>query len=109
MTADPRKLHELLQERLDITQEIAAANVEHLRLNQKASGMMVLGMKEDELGEADAELDAERLENFRALEVNMNKINDLEAKLKSVDNALEIAAQEEKNDRACPTTGDVAF
>lgn len=83
-------------ERLDVTQEIAAANVEHLRLNQKASGLMILDMKDDEDGVSDAAKDAERLQNLRALEVNMDKINDLEAKLKAVDEELELAAQEEE-------------
>lgn len=96
MTSPPRKLHELLMERLDVTQEIAAANVEHLRLNQKASGLMILDMKDDEDGVSDAAKDAERLQNLRALEVNMDKINDLEAKLKAVDEELELAAQEEE-------------
>ncbi len=96
MTRSVRNVYVLLNERLAITQEIAAANVEHLRLNQKASGMMVLDMKDDEDGVTDASRDAERLENFRALEVNIKKINDLEAKLSALDAELEAATQEEQ-------------
>lgn len=92
--SDPvRNLHTVLMDRLQITQDIAAANVEHLRLNQKASGIMVLDMKDEEDGTSDAERDAERLENLRALEVNMDKINDLEAKLSAVDKELEALAE----------------
>lgn len=93
MTDPVRNLHTVLMDRLQITQDIAAANVEHLRLNQKASGIMVLDMKDEEDGTSDAERDAERLENLRALEVNMDKINDLEAKLSAVDKELEALAE----------------
>lgn len=94
MKPPARDVQDILMDRLKVTQEIAAANVEHLRLNQKASGLMVLEMKDDEDGVTDAERDAERVRNFRALEVNMEKINDLEAALNAIDKELEAASRE---------------
>lgn len=83
----------MLEERLRITQEIAAENVEHLRLSQIASGMMVLDMKDEQDGVSDRARDLKRQENFNALERCMNRINDLEASLKSVDKALSAASE----------------
>lgn len=95
MTGQSRDLRDILMDRLAITQDIAAANVEQLRLNQKASGMMVLDMKDELDGVFDDERDAERIQNHAALERSMEKIIALEERLSELDAELEAVMKEE--------------
>lgn len=95
MTGQSRGLQEILADRLGVTQEIAAANVEHLRLSQIAGGMMVMDMKAERDGTDDATSDARRAENFAALERCMDRINDMEARLSSLDAELDAATKRE--------------
>ena len=96
MTGQSRSLGAILHDRLEITQEIAAANVEHLRLSQIASGMMVIDMKDEEHGTpVPAARQSERQENDAALERCMDEINRLEAKLARLDEELDAATKEE--------------
>lgn len=96
MTSTMRNIHDILMDRLKITQDIAAANVEQLRLNQIAGGMMVLDMKDENDGVTETGRDTERNENYRALEVNLEKINALEADLALLDKELEAAVEEDE-------------
>jgi hypothetical protein len=95
MTGQSRNLRDILMDRLTITQDIAAANVEQLRLNQKASGMMVLDMKDELDGVFDDERDVERIQNHAALERSMEKIIALEERLSALDAELEAVMKEE--------------
>lgn len=96
MTSTMRNIQDILMDRLKITQDIAAANVEQLRLNQIAGGMMVLDMKDENDGVTETGRDTERNENYRALEVNLEKINALEADLALLDKELEAAVEEDE-------------
>ena len=90
-----RSISVILNERLEVTQAIAAANVEHLRLSQIASGMMVLDMKDREDGvETDARL-RQRAENEAARDRCMDEISALEAQLARLDRELEATARED--------------
>ncbi|SFD20304.1 hypothetical protein [Tropicimonas isoalkanivorans] len=88
MTGQSRGVEDILMERLRTTQDIAAANVEHLRLSQIASGLMVLDMKAEEDGTSDEESDAKRRETYQALERCMEEVQRLEARLSSLDAEL---------------------
>lgn len=80
-------------------QSIAAANTEQLRLTQKASGMMILDMKnardgaEDDMPEDDTQEDG-RARNDAALADTAARINRLEQMLSSLDEELEAAIKE---------------
>lgn len=90
-----RSIYVILNDRLEVSQAIAAANVEHLRLSQIASGMMVLDMKDREDGvETDARL-RQRAENEAARDRCMDEINALEAQLARLDRELEATARED--------------
>ncbi len=96
MTGQPRSLNAILTDRLQATQEIAAANTGQLRLSQKASGMMVLDMKDERDGVDDASRDDERAQTHAALERNMEHIHRLEARLSALDDELEASARKER-------------
>lgn len=89
MTDQPRSIKDVLMDRLKATQDIAAANTEQLRLNQMASGLMVLEMKDERDGVVRDSQTRERSENDAALARNMKKINRLEQRLSSLDDELE--------------------
>lgn len=89
MTDQPRSIKDVLMDRLKATQDIAAANTEQLRLNQMASGLMVLDMKDERDGVVRDSQTRERSENNAALARNMEKINRLEQRLSSLDDELE--------------------
>ncbi|MBF9035871.1 hypothetical protein HKCCE2091_16610 [Rhodobacterales bacterium HKCCE2091] len=93
MSGQSRKIQAILTERLRTTQEIAAANVEHLRLSQIAGGLMILDMKAERDADEDARDDAERVRNFCALEDCMERIQDLEGELSKLDEELEAATK----------------
>ncbi|WP_323781159.1 hypothetical protein [Leisingera sp.] len=83
-------------DRVKTTQDLAAANVEQRRLNQKASGMVVLGMKDERDGVVDEELEAACDENTEALDRTMEKINRLEKRLSDLDEELRAAMEKER-------------
>lgn len=95
MTGQSRKIQTILMERLEVTQAIAAENVEHLRLSQIASGMMVLDMKDEEDGADSAHRDDARQENYEALERCMARINQLERELADLDGEIDAAVKRE--------------
>lgn len=98
MTDQPREIRDIMKDRIDIIQAIAAANTQHLRLNQEASGFMVLDMKDERDGVEDAAhdtaRDAARQRNDAALEDNLQTINRLDATLSALDEELETAMKE---------------
>ncbi len=95
MTGQSRSIQDILIDRLKVTQDIAAANVEHMRLNQKASGMMVLDMKDEEDGVVDEPREAERRENEAALERSADIITALEGRLSALDAEIDAVMKKE--------------
>lgn len=95
MTGQQRSIQDILMDRLKATQDIAEANTEHLRLNQKASGLLVLDMKIERDGESDDEHEETQAATEAALEENWNKITQLEQRLALLDEELEAAMKEE--------------
>ncbi|MGB0659792.1 MAG: hypothetical protein ACPGNV_06390 [Mangrovicoccus sp.] len=94
MTGQLRAIDEILMDRLRIVQAIAEANTVQLRLNQKASGMMVLEMKDD----LDGKNCAVRIDGKTQLDTdlaeNLDKIHQLEDQLSSLDEELATAMEE---------------
>jgi hypothetical protein len=89
MTGRSRDIQTLLEERLSQIQAISAANSEHMRLNQIASGMMILDQK-DEIDGAEPDLRSpERDANAAALERCMTRIETLERGLAQLDRDIE--------------------
>ncbi|WP_323766068.1 hypothetical protein [Marinovum sp.] len=88
MTGQSRGIDVILEHRLTTIQAIAEANTEQLRLNQKASGMMVLDMKDDRDGVTDRTHAAAQASVQAALDDNLNTINRLEQELASLDEEL---------------------
>lgn len=97
MTGQPRSIDTILADRLKTTQEIAAANTEQLRLNQKAGGMMVLDMKDEEDGIDNPDLQADRARMDAALAHNMERIHRLEAQMAALDDELDAAVKTEES------------
>ncbi|AVW89826.1 hypothetical protein [Celeribacter baekdonensis] len=95
MTGQSRSLQDILMDRLKVTQDIAAANVEHMRLNQKASGMMVLDMKDEEDGVVDEGREVERRQNEAALERSADIITALEGRLSALDAEIDTVMKKE--------------
>ncbi len=95
MTGQSRSIDEILMDRMKATQAIAEANTEQLRLNQKASGMMVLDMKDERDGVTESAHGSARSHNDAALEENTDNINRLEARLSVLDQELEAAMKEQ--------------
>lgn len=95
MTGQSRSIQDILMDRLKVTQDIAAANVEHMRLNQKASGMMVLDMKDEEDGVVDKDREVARRQNEAALERSADRINDLEGRLSALDAEIDTVMKKE--------------
>ncbi|QEW21001.1 hypothetical protein LA6_003202 [Marinibacterium anthonyi] len=95
MTGQSRRIDAILSERLRATQDIARANTEQLRLNQKARGMMVLDMKDARDGVQDRERDAETARNNAALDRNLDHIRQLEDRLLALDEDLAAAVRKE--------------
>ncbi len=95
MTGQSRGIDAILMDRIKTIQAIASANTEQLRLNQKASGMMVLDMKDARDGVEDPDHEAAQQRNEAALDANADKINRLEAKLSALDEELEAAMKEQ--------------
>jgi len=83
--------------RISVVQAIAAANCEQLRLNQIASGMLILDLKDDEDGTEIGASNAERVAHDAALEACITKIEALEADLALLDR--ELAAATEREDK----------
>ncbi|WP_417524046.1 hypothetical protein [Marinovum sp.] len=91
MTGPTREVDAILRDRLAATQAIAEANTEQLRLNQKASGLMVLDMMDDRDGVRDSANAAAQARTAQALQDNLDKINRLEQALSSLDEELAAA------------------
>lgn len=96
MTDQNHKIQTIMTRRISLVQAIAAANCEHLRLNQIASGFLVLDQKDDEAGTDLGAGDAERATNAEALAACMTRIETLETELAAVDQDL--AAITERDD-----------
>lgn len=96
MSGQSRSIEEILKDRLQVTLQIAEANTMQLRLNQKASGMMVLDLKDERDGVADSSHEDEQARNDAALDDNLKKITDLEKKLSSLDEELETVITKER-------------
>lgn len=88
MTGQPRDIQTILNERLALIQAIAAANCENLRLNQIASGMMILDQKDEIDGAETDPRSAERDANDTALTRCMTRIAELEAQMADLDREL---------------------
>lgn len=97
MTDQNQKIQTIMSKRLALVQEIATANSEQLRLNQIASGILVLDQKDDEDGTEIGASDAERAANADALEACMTRIESLETELATVDQ--ELSAATERDDK----------
>jgi len=95
MTGQSRSIQDILMDRLKVTQDIAAANVEHMRLNQKASGMMVLDMKDEEDGVVDKDREVARRQNEAALERSADRITALEGRLSALDAEIDTVMKKE--------------
>lgn len=93
MSDAPRDIPTILTERLALIQAIAAQNSENLRLNQIASGMMVLDQKDEEDSVDGTDRDREWDATDAALTECRNKIEQLEAQLADLDRQLEKATQ----------------
>jgi len=95
MTGQSRKFDAILTDRIAIIQAIAEANTVQLRLNQKASGLMVLDMKDARDGVSDSDHEGAQSRNDAALAENADKITRLEARLSALDEELEAAMKEQ--------------
>ncbi|WP_071797251.1 hypothetical protein [Natronohydrobacter thiooxidans] len=96
MTDRNHKIQMIMTRRISLVQAIADANCEHLRLNQIASGLLVLDQKHDEDGTELGAGAAERVANAEALAACMTRIEALETELADVDHDL--AALTERDD-----------
>lgn len=95
MTGQSRSVDAILSDRLRATQDIALANMEHLRLNQQAGGLMILDQKDEEDGIVNREREAETARNRAALQQNMEHLVRLEGRLAALDEELEAAISKE--------------
>ena len=96
MTGQPPDVRTILDQRMALIPAIAAANCEHLRLNQIASGMMILDQKAEEDGASEAPHDADRTANDEALDASMTLITALEAELAELDRHLAAAIERDE-------------
>ncbi|SNS86809.1 hypothetical protein [Antarctobacter heliothermus] len=96
MSGQSRSIEAILKDRLEVTLQIAEANTTQLRLNQKASGMMVLDLKDERDGVAESAHEDEQARNDAARDANLNKITDLEKKLSALDEELETVITKER-------------
>lgn len=95
MTHQPRDFQTVLTERIALIQAIAAANCEHMRLNQIASGLMILDQMDEGDGAAFDARAAERATNVDAVSACTILIATLESQLAELDREL-AAAMERK-------------
>ncbi|ATF18017.1 hypothetical protein [Phaeobacter gallaeciensis] len=95
MTGQSRSSGEIIMDRVKIVQAIAQANTEQLRLNQAASGLMVLDMKDTRDGVEDHTHEDMRAQNDAALKENTETINRLEAELAVLDEELQAVMKEQ--------------
>lgn len=95
MMGQSRSIDDILKDRLTATQAIAQANTEQLRLNQKASGIMVLDLKDERDGVANSDHEAARTRNATALQDNLDMINRLEKELSLLDEELAAAVKKD--------------
>ncbi len=91
MTGQSRDIQAIFEARLVVIQAISQANSENLRLNQIASGMMILDLKDEEDGANIAPAGAEREAVETALETCRDRIEMLEAELAQLDRELKTA------------------
>lgn len=94
MTPPARSIDDILKDRVAAVQAIAAANTEQLRLKQKASGLLVLTMKDHRDGLESSAHEQEQTRIGAALEANGEKITRLEARVSALDAELEAAMKE---------------
>lgn len=88
MTNQQRDIQTILVARITLIQSISAANCECLRLNQIASGLMILDQMDEDQGVADATRDIERTANDEAVARCRSRIEDLERQLAELDREL---------------------
>lgn len=88
MTGQHRSLQAILQDRLRLTQDITAANRDHLRLVQVARGLEFLAAKDDRDGDETAGLKGDQAESDAALAGSLETLNRLEAMLAGLDDEL---------------------
>lgn len=97
MTDQSRKIQTIMEKRISLVQAIAAANCEHLRLSQIASGFLLLDQKDEEEGTEIGASASDRAENSDALDASMTRIETLESELADLDR--ELAAATERDER----------
>lgn len=95
MTGQSRKTGDILMDRMKTIQAIAQANTEQLRLNQRASGLMVLDMKDARDGVEDHAHEGAQAQNDAALKENTETINRLETRLSAFEGELDAAMKEQ--------------
>ncbi|SMC94876.1 hypothetical protein SAMN06295998_11291 [Primorskyibacter flagellatus] len=95
MTGQLRSFEEIMKDRLKATQDIAAANAEQMRLNQKSSGLLVLDLKVERDGIVDSTHENEHARTEAAVEDNIRKIDRLERELSALDEELEATMKKE--------------
>lgn len=93
MTGQSRNIQTIFEARLALIQVISEANSEVLRLNQIASGMMILDQKNKEDGADVAPAETERAAVEAALERCHDHIETLEADLAELDRELKTATE----------------
>lgn len=93
MTGQPRDIQTIFEARLALIQAISEANSENLRLNQIASGMMILDQKNEEDGADAAPCDTERDAIDTALDRCRDRIETLEGQLSELDRELKTATE----------------
>lgn len=95
MNSQLRSIEDILIDRLKITQEIAKANTEQLRLNQISGGLMFLDLKDERDGVENSEHSAEQAQTDKALDENLDRINRLEKQLSELDEELEARVEKD--------------
>ena len=95
MNSQLRSIEDILIDRLKITQEIAKANTEQLRLNQISGGLMFLDLKDERDGVENSEHSDEQAKTDKALDENLDRINRLEKQLSELDEELEARVEKD--------------
>lgn len=95
MNSQLRSIEDILIDRLKITQEIAKANTEQLRLNQISGGLMFLDLKDERDGVENSEHSDEQAQTDKALDENLDRINRLEKQLSELDEELEARVEKD--------------
>lgn len=88
MTNQPGDIATILSARITLIQAISAANCECLRLNQIASGLMILDQMDEEAGATEDSRHPERRANADAVAQCLSRIAALEDQLAALDREL---------------------